>query len=214
MVSRIKQVILSVSIAVVFALFIGYGISAFYKSPEYQDFCGGIEVAKQFREEDCDAVGGKWTPRTYDCPEGTECVSGFCDATYECSRDYDSKREVYDRNVFVITLIVGLAAILIGGIFLAVESVGSGLMGGGVLTVIYGTIRYWGHAPDQIRFVILGLVLSVLVWLGYTKLNPESRLALRRIAAEKKPEKPKHPVEKRPTETIQRKKRKSPKKKR
>jgi hypothetical protein len=180
MVSKAKQIILSISIAIVFALFIGYGISTFYKAPKYEDFCPAELNTKSYTTQaSCEKVGGQWTQSTYVCPsDGIKpCEPGYCNVQYTCQKKYDATTAVYDRNVFVICLILGLSAIIVGGIFLGVESVGSGLMGGGVLTVIYGTIRYWGHAPDVLRFTILGIVLLVLVWMGYKKLNPESEHA-------------------------------------
>jgi hypothetical protein len=176
MVSKAKQIILSVSIAIVFALFIGYGISTFYKAPKYEDFCSPELMNKMWgTQAECETVGGQWTTNTYVCPPDSAkpCEPGYCDPSFTCRKGFDAKTNIYDRNVFVICLILGLSAIITGGIFLGVESVGSGLMGGGVLTVIYGTIRYWGQAPDLLRFSILGIVLAVLVWIGYRKLNPE-----------------------------------------
>ena len=78
-------------------------------------------------------------------------------------------REIYNRNVFIISVIAGLVCVLIGGVKLKLESVSSGIMGGGVLSIIYGTIRYWGDLADVGRFAILGTVLAILIWIGYRK---------------------------------------------
>ena len=40
--SKTKQVLLSVAIAIIFAFFVGYGISTFYESPDYDDYCGEV----------------------------------------------------------------------------------------------------------------------------------------------------------------------------
>ena len=50
-------------------------------------------------------------------------------------------------------------------------SVSSGIMSGGILTIIYGTIRYWSDLPDYGRFIILGLTLIILIWLGYKRIS-------------------------------------------
>jgi uncharacterized membrane protein len=65
-------------------------------------------------------------------------------------------------------IVLGIMALVIGA-FLKLTSVGSGIMGGGVLTIIYGTIRYWGNMPDYGRFTILGIALAILIWIGYKK---------------------------------------------
>ena len=37
--ARIKEVILGISIAIIFVFFIGFSIKASYKEPNYEDFC-------------------------------------------------------------------------------------------------------------------------------------------------------------------------------
>ena len=86
-----------------------------------------------------------------------------------CNKEYRDKREIYNRNVFIIAVVAGLIAVVLGGIVLKLESVSAGIMGGGVLLIIYGTLRYWGDMGDVLRFIILGAVLVVLIWLGYRK---------------------------------------------
>ena len=39
MLSKVKKGILGVAIAIILALFIGYGINTFYKEPEYNYYC-------------------------------------------------------------------------------------------------------------------------------------------------------------------------------
>ena len=79
-------------------------------------------------------------------------------------------RNIYFRNVFIISGIIGIIVIIIG-VILHLTSVSAGLFGGGVLTIIYGTISYWSELADWARFIILGIALGILIWLGYKKLN-------------------------------------------
>ena len=147
--SRIKHNILAIAIAIIFVMFVGYGIETFYDSPDYSDFCDERSVLARFEE-----------------PQ--ELNKSYFE---ECREEYDSVREPYNRNVFIIALVIGMIAIIVGGVILSIESVGSGIMGGGVLLVIYGTMRYWGEMSKYIRIIILGLVLAVLIWIGYKKLR-------------------------------------------
>ena len=73
---------------------------------------------------------------------------------------------IHNRNVFIISGIIGIIIIIIGAI-LRITSVSAGLFGGGVLTIIYGTTNYWSELGDLARFVILGIALIVLIYLGY-----------------------------------------------
>jgi len=79
--------------------------------------------------------------------------------------------EAYNRNLFIIASISGLIAIVVGGYFVNNESVGSGLIGGGVITILYGLIRYWEYAENILRVVILALILGVLIWVGIKKFS-------------------------------------------
>lgn len=200
-VSKIKQVLLSVAVAIIFVLFVGYGINTFYEEPKYNDFCSDDlhnEVIET--QAKCEAFGGEWndyrgkTLAIEDnqllCDKVSESngsmnlncrtngndlrEEGWCNVDKECSGNFHDAREGYNKNVFIVAVLIGLVTLAIGGIFLNVESIGSGLMGGSVLTILYGTIRYWGNASDVLRFVMLGAVLATLIWLGYTKLNPKN----------------------------------------
>ncbi len=152
--SKLKQRILTIAIAIIFVLFIGYGIQTFYPAPEYEDYCEerAIPVARTIEEaEDL---------------EQTE----LFEKQKQCRDDFENARQSYDRIVFIITAIIGIITIAVG-VILKLESVSAGLMAGGVLTIVYGAIRYWYNMPDYIRFSLLGLVLVGLIWLGYKKLK-------------------------------------------
>jgi len=166
-----KNAILGISIAIVLALFIGYGIDTFYDEPDFEDYCDEKrETIDISNEDDCLALGGQWTSiPTEKKLESNLTKEGYCDAAYTCRKEYDSAREIYNRNVFIITVILGLISLIIGGIKLKLASVSSGIMGGGALMIIYGTLRYWGNLAKIGRLFILGLVLAVLIWIGYKK---------------------------------------------
>lgn len=151
-ISKLKHSILTVSIALIFVFFVGYGISTFYPAPKYQDYCEEI-----------------FEPRPVELP--SENISKQEAYYRECREAFELVNEPYNRNVFIIALIIGTIAIVLGSIVLSKENVGSGIMGGGTLTVIYGTLRYWGNLPDIGRFIALGIVLAILIWIGYKKLK-------------------------------------------
>jgi len=44
-------------------------------------------------------------------------------------------------------------------------------MSGGILVILYGTMRYWEYSSNMLRMIILGISLVVLIWLGYKRLN-------------------------------------------
>jgi len=168
---KVKENILAIAIAVILVLFIGYGTSTLYEAPDRSDYCKEEYKDIQTKEE-CEQEEGKWTYYQEEAPrplEGNR--TGWCNQFYECEKEYDGVRDMYERNVFIISLIIGIIAIILGGVVLASESVGAGVLGGGVLIVIYGTIRYWGDMSKYLRIIILGIVLFVLIWIGYKKIE-------------------------------------------
>ena len=180
--SRFRQVFLAIAIAIVFAFFIGFGIAAFYETPEREDFCEDTFYEKPYPR----AIMGDSVNCTYIEPDESlkkECKEkGDISAEYDergcvesyycetCGKEFRDVREVYNRNVFIIAVVIGIIA-LIAGIVLKITSVSSGLMGGGILLIIYGIIRYWSGLENYGRFAVMGIALAVLIWLGYKKLK-------------------------------------------
>ncbi|MFH0978457.1 MAG: hypothetical protein V1837_04105 [Candidatus Woesearchaeota archaeon] len=176
MVSKVKQTILGVAIAIVLALFVGFSIHAVKPGPEYNDYCKNVATPPTMTEAACNATGGVWNPypSKQKCEPGViECPQGFCDMYSKCQKQYEDADKGYTKNVFIAATILGLIAVALGGFILKLESVSSGLMGGGVISIIYGIIRYWSNASNYLRVIILGLTLAILIWMGYKKLNPE-----------------------------------------
>ena len=194
---KFKHVLLAIAIAIVFVFFVGVGISSFYNAPEYEDYCEeeGRHVDTVTKQK-CENVGGKWNPREAAIPEKIEdnqllCTKisekddavtlncqtqeqlynqGYCEWDFYCREEFEEENEKYSGVVFIVAIIIGLIA-LVSGIALNVPSVSSGLMGGGILTILYGTIRYWFGLPDFARFILLGITLGILICVGYKKLK-------------------------------------------
>ena len=177
----IKKWGLAIAIVIVFNLFVNYGIATFYKGPEYNDFCidkyPRIAPAKGPGPYDCDALIADealqkncteqkgYIAYEYDsngCP-----AKAYCET---CGARFEEVNGKYNANVFIALVAIGVAA-LIAGILIKADAVGSGFLFGGVVSIFIGAIRYWGQLHDVARFSILGIVLALLVWIGYRKLK-------------------------------------------
>lgn len=190
---KIKEIILGISIAIIFVFFVVFGIKAFYKEPKYEDFCArgtliDVVSSKGYYAEPYAYPIRVKEPTENICAKAIndydkfrkDCAAKKADVVYEydangcqvakectyCQQDYEKARNIYFRNVFIISGIVGIIVIIIGGV-LQITSVSAGLFGGGVLTIIYGTTNYWSELADWARFIILGIALAVLIYLGY-----------------------------------------------
>ncbi|MFH1307595.1 MAG: hypothetical protein ABIH72_01975 [archaeon] len=163
-----KSIILALAIAIILTAFIFQVINTIYERPEWTDFCPESPPL-YLDEQNCTLAGGMWTGSAFTDPSMPK-STGYCDINYKCQKEYESVDVVYREKVFIIAVITGLI-VLIVGIILGLQSVSLGLMGGGVITMFIGTIQYWDRLGKYLRLIILGVVLAILIWIGYKKLK-------------------------------------------
>jgi hypothetical protein len=164
-----KESILTIAIALVFVFFVGYGIETFSPSPEHNDFCpDNLHELKS--EKTCLGSEGEWETYENFGKENSPNEKGYCRETEECQNAYDLAESKQDKIVFIVAAIIGLIAI-ITSVFLHKKVIGAGIGAGGIILIIYGTLRYWQHANDLLKFVLLGIALTILILVGYKKLK-------------------------------------------
>lgn len=172
---EIKNVLLGIVIAVIFLMFCVYGTKLVYKEPTYNNFCNvsypypekisnqscNFNTDLQQKVDNCYNQNG--VPRyLYD---NNGCENDLtCDL---CNSQFTNAQKGYTQNLFLISLIFGLIIIVFSVIIIKVSAVSGGLMLGSLMFMIYGTAGYWQFMEDFLRFVILGVVLIVLIWLAY-----------------------------------------------
>lgn len=176
--SKVISWALVVGIVVVLNLFFSVGIALVYDAPDYNDYCGSKEqvVERPTTAEQCVAVGGQWF-------KGNEVVDGrsiaepiaknesYCDEYFTCRQDFDNAREMYERNVFIILLGLGVLSIIAGIGTKSFVAVSNGLTFGGIFSFIIAAIRYWDSADDFVKFGMLGIALAALIWIGIKKIK-------------------------------------------
>lgn len=183
-----KKIILVLGIIIVLNLFFNYGVATFYDTPEYDGFCKPDLSSKTYNsEEECKNIGGMWTANQtfYDkrIPAETGPVApvainqlepkGWCDVQYSCRKDFEIANSFYNRNVFIVLIIAGIISIVTGFIVGQSEAVSLGLSFGGIVSLIIGTVRYWSDMDDYLRFIILGIALATLIYIGIKKFRNE-----------------------------------------
>jgi len=178
MTSKIKKWIIAVAIAIVFNLFVNYGVATFHPGPEYDDYCKesarvlplrepsectAINVSEEMQDQ-CNEQKGyiAYKYDSYGCA-----TESYCET---CGVEYREVREVYDGQIFVVLTIVAVIA-LVAGVLIKVETVSTGFLLAGVLGFIIASMRYWQHLQNVFRFLLLGVALAVLIWLGYKKVK-------------------------------------------
>lgn len=165
---------LIVGIVIVINLFINYAISLVYEAPDYNTYCPQTQVVKEITDQKtCVDTGGQWNPNTSYVPAAKGSVAlepiGYCDQQFTCRNEYDKVSKVYERNIFVILVIFGIALVA-GSFALAfnwILSVSASMAG--ILSVIIASIRYWGEADNWLRVLILFVALCALIYFAVRK---------------------------------------------
>jgi hypothetical protein len=163
---------LVIGIVIVINLFFNYTLSLIYKAPKYDKFCKAEQVVEAINTKDiCLEKGGQWNENYYGKPSmvGETIPAGYCDLQFTCNTKYQDAYEVYERNVFVTLVILGI--ILVAGSFALsfnwILSVASSM--GGILSIVISSMRYWSVADNWLRVGILFLALIALIYFSVRK---------------------------------------------
>ena len=149
--SRIGRWSVIIGIVIVLNLFFNYTLSLVYKQPDYSTYCPPEPfVAQPLDQKTADLQNQKFA----DCQKVWEQVNG-----------------AYNRNVFVVLVLLGAISVLIGNFVGSNEVITNGLSLAGVLSFVIASTRYWGSANDLVRVVILAIALALLFWIAYKKFN-------------------------------------------
>lgn len=145
-----KKFALGFGIAIILPMLVHYGVSTFSPAPKWQD---------------------RYNYNYY---------QGYQNATPEQKAKLDKERELADikwraqqktfqRHLFAVAVPVGIAVIVIGAVT-TIQAIGTGLMFGGIFTLLDGYICYWSELQDSMRFLSLLAAFIVLIFIGYRKL--------------------------------------------
>lgn len=168
---NIKNIIFGLAIFIL-TMFVGiYGISTLYgEEPMYEDYC----PVNLINQSMCESEGGDWLNNTqYVADTGGNLKpivveGGYCNYDYtSCQNELETAQKKYFKKVFLTSLPVGVILIFAGASLFALESVGAGLMIGGVGMLVYGTGQYWRFTDDWMKFVLSLVGLVLIIWFAY-----------------------------------------------
>lgn len=151
--------IYTIFLALLIALFIGFGIDAFYPAPEAPSYPFEIEQVKPGCEEDLETQASRIEYN-------------------KDQEDFIEKTKTYNRNVSIIALISAIIVLIISLTLLAkIKMIADGILLGGVFTTLYSIIRGLMSESSQFRFLIIAIGLVIALILGYIKfLRPKEDL--------------------------------------
>ena len=97
-----------------------------------------------------------------------------------CNQDFQksTRKYAHARNSFYILFAIAVIALIAGAFFIPVEGVSSGIIGGGILVVIWTLIytsEYWLTLGKYVKLLALFAVLALLFYIGYTKFSDRKK---------------------------------------
>jgi hypothetical protein len=176
-----RKIAISVAIAILLTLFVGYTVDLFYESPEFSSYCNvESEFARPIpinRENNCQDFKYDFNS-CYNSKGHVQyeydtngCISNA--TCSDCNISYENAKEKYSTISFIILSIIGAIAIILG-IYFFLNPVSHGFLLGGILIIIYATMRSFSDFGKITRVIVLGLELIVLIWASYKKFGKEN----------------------------------------
>ncbi|MFA5927064.1 MAG: hypothetical protein WCT32_02760 [Patescibacteria group bacterium] len=157
MYKTITAVIYTILVGGLVALFVGFGIQAFYPSPKFPEYPHELEFAKGDPSEYTDAQ--KVVKDEYD----------------KKSDDYKNKQKEWSKNASVIAISAGLILLIVSlTVLQPVPLISNGFLLGSGFTLIYGTGTSFMSEDSKFQFAMIAVTLVVAIVLGYLKfVKPE-----------------------------------------
>ena len=199
---KLSRIFLSIGIAVIFAIFVGYALYVFYEPPKYyldqnntcyqQFYCENMTMNCYANKTAAAEIGypnyGN-EPLPVSVPEkmglafNQTCYNDAINSPEYmicledrdvCNTDFQksTKRYFHARNSFYILITIAIIDLIVGAFFIFTEGISSGLIGGGILVVIWAliyTADYWLTLGKYIKLLALFAVLVLLFYIGYRK---------------------------------------------
>jgi hypothetical protein len=139
-----RQIVIGFGIAIIFPLLIHYGVSTFHPAPKLES-----------------SITAPLAPNA----SADERKEYFAQQQQQRQKAYAEAAKEFARILVMVSTPLGVAAIFIGA-YLAFQAIGTGLILGGILTVSWGYLSYWGYLDDWIRFISLLAGFAILIFVG------------------------------------------------
>jgi len=152
------KVLYKLFLALMIALFVGFGISVFYTSPKSPDFPTELQTKN---------------PDSFTAEQNK-----INDEYNQQQQTYLDQFPLYSRNVSAIAIGFSILLLILSlTLLIGVEIIGDGVLFGGLFTLIYGIIRGFMSEDSKYQFIVVTVGLIIAVALGYIKfIIPEKKL--------------------------------------
>lgn len=149
------KVSLLLAVAVIFPVMVALGIEAFMPGPEV-DYA---ECYTQRPVKEDEALSDEELDALY---------QERSDDENACRDRLDALKQPHEARVFAITSIVGFVAIAVGALKFAdmTGPAGPGLVIGGMITIMYGSMRTFNTVDKRWLFIVALVTLVGVVWVS------------------------------------------------
>ncbi len=159
-----RKLLVTLVIAILFAILVNTTIQAIHPQPDYNDFCG-------------EKVVGPY-PTNYETTQTAEqkkAMDEYNAKSRECQERLSTAQKEFDYVVFITSSIAGIVAI-VAGLYVSVQtpvgmSIASGLLLGGLFTLFFGTMSSWGNIGAVVKPIIILVEIIVVIVVAYKRLN-------------------------------------------
>lgn len=145
-----KKFALGFGLAIILPIMIHYGVSTFVPAPKWQE-----RYADNYYQD-------------YDNAK-PENKAALAREKKQQEQQWRAKEKRFQKVLFFVSIPLGIAAIIIGSLA-TIQAVGTGLMFGGIFSLMDGYCNYWSELPDTMRFFSMLFAFVVLLYIGYKKL--------------------------------------------
>ncbi len=137
-----------------------------FPSPKYSNYCPTPSVTITSADA-CNKQGGEWkTPPPSFQFKQQKTITGYCDYYTKCQPAYEHANDTQHVYAFILMVVLGISALVIGFLPIGSSIVSAGLSYGGVLALIISSMRYWSNAGSLLRLGIATIALTILIYIG------------------------------------------------
>ena len=185
----LRRVAIIFVIAVLYAIFVNSFIGAIYEQPKYEDYCKARFYPEKaypaaLERKDCPKYKEPAQQELDKCaedkgyPEYKYDANG-CALEYKgcnlCQGDFDKANQKYSFMYFIFSSMLAVIAIGIGLLLPTKNNlnqwIATGFMLGGLITLFFGTFRYYEYLGRYFKPAVILAELLVVIYLSYKKLQ-------------------------------------------
>lgn len=145
--------------------FFAYALHVFYPEPENECYEKYPYVPAKVVDNATDDQRDAWEAEQEEVREKNQ----------QCYEDFELEQDRYGFVGFIILAVIAIVLMVVSMIYIGFESIGTGLLGGGIILLIYATARFWGDINQVIRLLVMAVGLGALIYIGHKYVDKKSK---------------------------------------